>query len=252
MYINLDPEAKGVNPFSDIVSQNTLLSQKLLGSNLSNIRNTSETTFKCAPPDGVPIWEWLPAIICWLGNMLPPTIGISDGDCGTHILSEEEQQEVLACNGDVNKNGVSDCLESKLTDGVIDFSSDSTRYFYNTVGSLRAVLKDSNGNPVRLDNTSKVNFHLTRLEVPDQSGNFSVIYDASHPEINSSADLEAAKKYLNFTDLDVQVSGGEAAISFSAKNHDVNASFQASLRISDQSDAVRISLDSDIISLQIR
>jgi len=37
--------------------------------------------FKCAPPDGVNIWEWIPAVICRLEDMLPPTIKISDGDC---------------------------------------------------------------------------------------------------------------------------------------------------------------------------
>ena len=53
--------------------------------------------------------------MCWLTDMLPPTIEITSGSCGTSPeLSQEEQDELEACNIDANKNGVSDCIAEKI------------------------------------------------------------------------------------------------------------------------------------------
>jgi hypothetical protein len=62
------------------------------------------------------IWEWIPAIICWLQDMLPPKIKIGESSCSMSdlFLNEEERQELEACQGDANKNGINDCLEAKL------------------------------------------------------------------------------------------------------------------------------------------
>ena len=35
---------------------------------------------ECGPPDGVPLWEWPRAIICWINKQLPPKI--LAGSCG--------------------------------------------------------------------------------------------------------------------------------------------------------------------------
>lgn len=96
MYIKLDPEQKANNPFASIIAKNIALNTSLLSSNVISPTD-KDGTFKCAPPDGVPIWEWIPAIVCWLQDLLPPTIGISEGSCGPSLLSEEEQEEILAC-----------------------------------------------------------------------------------------------------------------------------------------------------------
>jgi len=135
MYVKLDPEGKGIHPYAETISKNIELSSRVQASNVSTPSTSSpESTFECAPPDGVPIWEWIPAVTCWLGNMLPPTIGISEGSCSTsHFsLSEEESEELRACQGDLNKNGVNDCLESKLTAGSLSLMSDAGRYYYNS------------------------------------------------------------------------------------------------------------------------
>ena len=39
-----------------------------------------QSTAQCGPPDGVMIFQWPSAIICWLGSILPPKI--SNGSCG--------------------------------------------------------------------------------------------------------------------------------------------------------------------------
>ncbi len=77
MYIKLDPNEKANNPFASIIARNITLNTSLLSSNIAPPAG-KEGVFQCAPPDGVPIWEWIPAIVCWLQEMLPPTIGISE------------------------------------------------------------------------------------------------------------------------------------------------------------------------------
>lgn len=66
--------------------------------------------------------------------MLPPKIKIGQGSCGydTLFLDEDEREELFACDGDVNKNGVNDCIEDELADGSLRLETDAQRYFYNT------------------------------------------------------------------------------------------------------------------------
>lgn len=132
MYIKLDPEQKATHPYADILSANLNLQAMLLAGNVPE--EAYEDTFKCGPPDGVNIFQWIPAVICWLQDMLPPKIKIGQGSCGydTLFLDEEEREELLECEGDVNKNGINDCLEGKLTGGSLTLQSDAGRYFYNT------------------------------------------------------------------------------------------------------------------------
>jgi len=80
MYVKLDPERKGNHPYADILSANLALNTTLSAANIED-PSYEEPTFECAPPDGVNIFQWIPAVICWLKNMLPPTIKITDGSC---------------------------------------------------------------------------------------------------------------------------------------------------------------------------
>ncbi|MGB2110405.1 MAG: hypothetical protein ACPHY8_00240 [Patescibacteria group bacterium] len=64
----------------------------------------------------MPIFEWLPAVVCWIDDVLPPTISVSDSTCGTTIplLTQDQQDFIAQCNADEDKNGVNDCLEQSL------------------------------------------------------------------------------------------------------------------------------------------
>lgn len=66
MYVKLDPEGKSIHPFADIISKNIELQSTVQVSNVSSPSNAPESSFACAPPEGVPIWEWIPAVTCWL------------------------------------------------------------------------------------------------------------------------------------------------------------------------------------------
>lgn len=82
MYVKMDPDANAPLP-SDITQIQNAVSAYENAANASNLASSSPTasTFKCGPPDGVPIQQWLPAIFCWLGTILPPSI--SAGNCSS-------------------------------------------------------------------------------------------------------------------------------------------------------------------------
>lgn len=53
----------------------------------SSSSDPSDNVFKCGPPDGVLITEWIPAIQCWIKNTLPPRI--EGGVCTSAQLIKE-------------------------------------------------------------------------------------------------------------------------------------------------------------------
>jgi len=98
MYIKLDPELKGIHPYANILSANLSLQGFLMASSVATPL-TPDGAFECGPPDGVNIFQWIPAVICWLKNMLPPKIKIGEGDCSDETLffDEDEKAEILEC-----------------------------------------------------------------------------------------------------------------------------------------------------------
>lgn len=256
-YIKLDPESKANNPFAEIIARNIALSTTLLSSNVIGPEDR-DGVFACAPPDGVPIWEWIPAVICWLQSNLPPTISIWEWACGPSLLTKEEQELLHVCQGDVNKNGINDCIEWKLTDGSLELESDSSKYHYNSVGTLWVSVRDKDDNLVAFDNISYVDFRLKRLEIPldtDQEfggNNIQVIYDEADTAKSSKQDYQAAQKYIRFRESRSRVSGGTALTYFSTKNSDFNAEFISDLRYSDNQDVESIFLESNTLPVQVR
>lgn len=256
-YIKLDPESKANNPFAEIIAKNIALSTTLLSANVIGPKD-GDGVFACAPPDGVPIWEWIPAVICWLQSNLPPTISIGEWACGPSLLTKEEQELLHVCEWDVNKNGINDCIEWKLTGWSLKLESDSSKYYYNSVVTLGVSVQDSDDNLVTFDNISYVDFRLKRLEIPrdtdrEFSGdNIEVIYDREDISKNTAKDYEAAQKYISFRESRSRVSGGKALTYFSTKNSDFNAEFISDLRYNNSDDVESIFLESNTLPVQVR
>lgn len=81
MYVQVDPQAKAPLPdeITGIMDRVNTYHGLIDGSNISS-DDVGKADFKCGPPEGVPIWQWMPAIFCWIGTIIPPTI--SGGSCG--------------------------------------------------------------------------------------------------------------------------------------------------------------------------
>lgn len=223
MYIKLDPEQKATHPYASILAANLTLQSSLLSATIPE--ESFEDTFKCGPPDGVNIFQWIPAIICWLKDMLPPKIKISQGSCGydTLFMDEEEREELFACEGDVNKNGINDCIESQLARGSLKLESNAGRYFYNTPGYLTTQILDANGDVVTFDSQSSVENILTKVEVPNNpdlpftAGNTRVIYDRNSASLSTSGAFAEAQNYIGFTNSKQRALQGETKVYFYGK-----------------------------------
>lgn len=260
MYIQMNPESKWDNPYKDIVQKNASLQSKLLWQNIwgnnwmwADHWNNDEAMFKCAPPEWVPIFEWIPAIVCWLDDMLPPTITVSDSTCGPTLplLSNEDKEYLEQCNWDVDKNWVNDCLEKKLENGGIKSYSESNRVYYNKPGTLKAKLFDEWDNTLTFDNNTKVKFDIVKIEVPADStkefssSNKKVVYETGDDE-------SIIKKYINFSSTDLSVKAWVVETNFTSKWFDANYYFQATVNIKDSNWSSAILKESEIIKIEVR
>lgn len=259
MYIKLDPESKWTHPYADILAANLALDTTLLTANAANPREI-EGVFECAPPGWVNIFQWIPAVVCWLQNMLPPTISIGQWSCGSSdlFLSEDELDEVQSCQWDINGNGISDCIERNLVGGSLALSSNAGRYFYNSPGTLLTQVYRNNGALARFDSNSYVSTVIERVEVPSDSSeifepwNLRVIYDRSIPSLSTVEAYREIQAYLSFSDSYNRVNTGESTVYFYAKWQDANITFSSSLEhISANWDLV-VDLQSTDQTIQIR
>jgi len=262
MFVKVDPAGKGVNPYASIISKNIDLSSKLLWLNIwwwidSQGNNSG---FKCAPPEWVSIINWLPAVVCWLKDIVPPKVSLSASSCwvsdlswvGWSFISNNKGQ---ACNKDLNKNGIYDCLETKLTNGSIDLSSRSSKYYYNGFWKISAQIKDINGDNFTIDNTTKIKFVLQKVEAKSNLNkaisniNKKIIFDRNNYTDGSRT---LANDYVFFRDWDVGVNSGLAISSFTTKWKDANLYFKAFIDIKDKNGKVQISIKSQDLLVKVR
>lgn len=192
--------------------------------------------------------------------MLPPTLSISASSCGdeTLFLDEDERDRYESCDGDVNKNGVNDCIEHTLNDGTLELVSDAQRYYYHTSGTLEASLYDADDVLARFDSQSHVREYITRVEAradetqPLEGGNIRVIYDASNPQLATDEARAAAQAYIDFRDIRYTLNRGKVVSYFTTKGRDANIYFQAELQAQSADGAIIETLLSNEEKIEIR
>lgn len=258
MYVKLDPEDKWENPYADTMAANANLNNFLL-STKGSWAWAGWGNFKCAPPEWVPIWQWIPAVMCRLQDMVPPKVSIGTEQCWISLLSSKDDGSFIDST-DANKNGISDALERELKNGSIDLKADSTKYYYNSLGKLDASLLNASGSVISFDSISNIKFELLKLEIPqDQNNpisdtNKKVIFDKTNIEkssLNDDAAYNEAMKYISFRDISIRVQNGKASYSFVSKATDANVTFKASITLKDQKGKVVIQKE-DTKDVQIR
>lgn len=184
----------------------------------TNVVKTDDTPeFKCGPPEGVPIYEWMPAIFCWLGDMLPPTIGAGSctdttiGENGGDMPSEDHFSELDSnrnnipdINEDANKNGIVDGNEIIATGQLVLNDPEDHIYGYNENILLEArLMKD--GRVITVDNFNKVSFGIKKI-IAYSGGtaprNGRIVYESGATQ--SLSDIDNIAQYVNFTPMTVR------------------------------------------------
>ncbi len=266
MYIKMDPNGEKDNPYSDIIATNESLNNAKLWIWAINSSNKVDTNFKCAPPDWVPIWEWFPAVQCWLENMLPPQISIWEWNCWSSHILEEMSQEIWEtiysvedlyskymwggdqCREDDDKNWVNDCLESTLKDdSLLETSSDSLRYLPNKQWNIEAKVLDKDLKRVFIDNSSYIYFDL--LKIVDVETD-ETVYDSSKDSFFYSSDI--INQYISFKPISIKSNYWGANYSFSTKWKQADIYFKSRLSLLDHKWEETVSLNSDDLIVKVR
>lgn len=225
MYVKVDPESKGRLPseITDIQQRYQSLFNTLDAANIGQY-NPEDSKFKCGPPEGVPIWKWLPAVFCWIGTILPPTV--TAGSCGPALSTDKENDKnyfmsiSTGADGkadwqtDRNKNGILDGYEWIGT-GDLKLSTPLKRIGYRTGAPLTAMLtKDSK--LLAHDSFNKVFFDVKKVVLKSGQPQIDGVITNSDKNVylrGASGELgsvDTLKKYVFFTPMEVRAEAGTA------------------------------------------
>ena len=264
MYVTLDPENKGTNPYADIISQNLLLNSNLMSASLwglsENTTDTRESDFVCAPPEWVPLWEWIPAVMCWLGDILPPKIKVSQNKCSTKSLFTENASpswiydfgqndkdlEAWYCVTDLTNNGISDCLEEDLENANLQLKASTLQAWYGESIDIEAWIFDNENIALDWINHLGNIFELVSVKVPK---------DDSLPLGDNNAlevPLGDFSKYVSFKNTEIPLRQWMARYNFFAKNKDADITLRSRVLLFDIDGNLIKELQSASQTIQIR
>lgn len=221
--------------------------------------NSWSSEFKCWPADGVPIFQWMSAIMCRLKTLVPP-IAIQGWSCSSKTLWiwssdwmstdfgwEFPKISNPIYNEDKDNNWIPDGAEL-INNWKISLISDKTMYYYNNSARIKANLFYDD-KLIWVDSTSKVSFDLVRL-VSRKDKTPEVIFDARSDDYESKKDIIAS--YINFTPVQVRVKEWVANYAFSAWSEDVDAVFTATIKTLDKNQKVAVYKKSNELTVKIR
>lgn len=266
MFIKLDPEDRWENPYTAIIQANQELDNYLTALDNGDISDDG-ALFKCAPPEWVPIWKWIPAVMCWLKDMLPPTITINEGNCWLPYMNfiDDELRVCTTCGlreteidfeaDDRNRNWVPDVVENNISD--IRFYTDAPKIYYNKTWVLEIASLDGSGSVLTYDNFSNISLKLKKLTAPIDddntfdASNTQTIFDINDTSYNSPQNRTRATQYLSFSDIDTKLNRWKTSYNFSSKQKEADAILQVTLTLK-WSDGSTILVKQKDISIEIR
>ncbi len=264
MYIWLDPESKWENPFSDIIWKNQDISTKVLWLNTSRTNSYESAKFKCAPPEWVPIWEWIPAVMCRLWDLLPPTIKIwdrtfwwsnssknssSDESFSSEESFEQLTEELEACNKDEDNNWVNDCLEQTIEAWDLILESDSSKYFYNKNINLTSYLENQNWSNISKVLPFDIDFEIVRVESVVDWNVWEELFNINNP---SKSDYWLLRNYVSFSPISLKTVNWDAKHILATKNKDLNIYLKTSTSLEDFEWNTLDEKESEILKVEVR
>jgi hypothetical protein len=276
MFVKIDPEAKNPVPtaITDIQTEANSLANLLAGANISSYTE-SGAEFKCGPPEWVPIWQWLPAVFCWLGTILPPTIGA--GSCGNSTLGAKSAADAqfftsqlgsdgkLDWQADRNTNGILDGYEW-VKDGAIELSASPKQVSFLSNTNLTATLTKG-GRILAHDSFNEVKFDVKRIilkkgQIPESLSGSTVgqapipsdrvVFSRGSSTTGESSNIELLKKYITFTPLEVRAENGEAKYILGSKTKEIDVVLEASVSPLDKNGQPAFDKRSNELIVEIR
>ncbi|EKE27248.1 MAG: hypothetical protein ACD_3C00233G0001 [uncultured bacterium (gcode 4)] len=266
MYVRLNPEKSQDNMTNDktknIASNYARFQATLAASKMTNQTRWSQQSsdFKCWPPDGVPIFQWMSAIMCWLNTLVPP-IAISASSCTSSTLwiawtstSTDFWWDYPAVtnpkyNDDENKNQIPDWAEL-IKDWKLDLVSDKWMYWYSKTIKIKANLFSSGSELIAVDNYSKVQLDVVKLDIYDNSKKQNVYTKKASDDPIAYKNI--LTPYISFNPTKVQSKWWVANFAFSSKSRDADVYVRATISTLDKNKKVAVFKQSDDFLVRIR
>ncbi|MDD2487531.1 MAG: hypothetical protein PHS92_04120 [Candidatus Gracilibacteria bacterium] len=263
MYVKLEATGKSgmeIDSIKSIKTNSSTLRGLIDGSKVSSSQNKDDG-FKCGPPEGVPIFQWLPQVFCWLKSIVPP-ISLSSGSCspsGGQLISGSSLASSVSGDEyglDGNGNGIPDGAEL-IQDGKIELKTDKKIYLYDSSISVEAKLISSKilgEKLIQVDNLSQVKFDLVKVDAYSGKAipkNLSTIYDKESSN-QSLSNISNINSFVNLTPQKIRVQNGIAKFAFGSKQKDIDIYIRASIETLNKDNEVEIYNESNIYLIKIR
>lgn len=236
MYVKLDPEDKWDNPYDETIWNYLQLNNSLIWNRSSSWNNDN---FKCSPPEWVPIWQWMPSVMCRLKDMLPPKISVTNQSCWINLNNKNDSQSYVDQIDD-NKNWINDFFENEISAWSIKLKTDWEKYYYNSLWNIEINLLNSSWGIIYFDNLTNIKLELYKLEwvinpkEPISDNNKKIIYDKSKGwDLSSDDAFKDALNYISFKDINLVTKEWKTFYNFSSKSKDANITFKATLTLKD-------------------
>ncbi len=260
MYVKLDPASKdgpGAE-VSDILQKSAEQLAAIDASNVASGGAGEKAEFKCGPPEGVNLPQWMPAIFCWLGTILPPTI--SAGNCSPnssadiadliskHFGADKNGNKIPDYQEDGNANGIIDGAEY-VKDGNIRLSATPKRAPYRESVALAAILENKDGVQVYVDSVNDVSFDVTKVVAYSGGVATEKYRRGASGELGNSVFV---KDYVNFGQISVKAKEGKATYVLTTKDRDADVYFDATVSPRDKDGKAAFVKTSNEAKLEIR
>ncbi|MDD2566021.1 MAG: VCBS repeat-containing protein [Candidatus Gracilibacteria bacterium] len=264
MFIKLDPEKSKEDKGAALDIKNKFLAFKsaLDASKISKDSTANpKTEFKCGPPDGVPIFEWMSAIMCRLKTLVPP-VSVQAGKCSSNSSSSSDLGQTNF-GGELetitNPIYLEDKDQNQIPDGaeLIDYNkggdieiiSDRGMYGYNKSIRIKANLLNY-GKLIAVDSSSKVNFDVEEI-IAYSGSQYNTVYNktGNQESIRNRNNINA---YINFAPISIKANKGVADYAFSSKSSDVDVIIRASISTKDKNGKIAVSNESEDFVVRIR
>ncbi|MFZ3232395.1 MAG: VCBS repeat-containing protein [Patescibacteria group bacterium] len=200
----------------------------------------------------------MPAIFCWLGSIMPPTI--SAGNCSPnssvdiadlinkHYGADKNGNGIPDYQEDSNGNGIIDGAEY-VKDGAIKLSATPKRAPYRESVALAAILENKDGVQVYVDSVNDVSFDVTKV-VAYSGGIATEKYRrGASGELGNSVNV---KDYVNFGQISVKAKEGKATYVLTTKDRDADVYFDATVAPRDKDGKAAFVKTSNEAKLEIR
>lgn len=200
----------------------------------------------------------MPAIFCWLGSILPPTI--SAGNCSPNSSIDIAELISKHFGADKNGNGVPDYQEDANGNGIIDgaeyvkdgqirLSATPKRAPYRESVALAAILENKDGVQVYVDSVNDVSFDVTKVVAYSGGVATEKYRRGASGELGNSV---VVKDYVNFGQISVKAKEGKATYVLTTKDRDADVYFDATVAPRDKDGKAAFVKTSNEAKLEIR